>query len=106
MLENFSSLKLNHGLMEMGYVDHLHKNVDFKNSDPGQVDHAQGLSVSMTATMDAAGNLFLGKILYFLFLLYLIWLSFLTLGCMLLTCCQYLPMMCLTKIQNNMIGYD
>lgn len=61
MLENFSSLKLNHGLMEVGYVDHLHKTVDCKKAASELVDHGQTLSVSMTATMDAVRNLVLGK---------------------------------------------
>uniref|UniRef100_A0A2P2NIP4 FAD-dependent oxidoreductase domain-containing protein 1 n=1 Tax=Rhizophora mucronata TaxID=61149 RepID=A0A2P2NIP4_RHIMU len=62
VLENFSFLKLNHGLMEMGYVDH----VNGKNSETsasGPADQAKNLSVSMVATMDTSGGLVLGKIL-------------------------------------------
>lgn len=55
VLENFSSLKLNHGLMEAGYIGHRHLTLD-----PGSVDHGQNLSISMTATMDRMGNLVLG----------------------------------------------
>nr|XP_043620808.1 D-amino acid dehydrogenase isoform X2 [Erigeron canadensis] len=55
VIENFNSLKLNHGLMEVGYVGHQH--FTFKPSD---VD-ADTLSVSMTATMDTSGNLVLGS---------------------------------------------
>ncbi|KAJ6319318.1 hypothetical protein OIU78_014857 [Salix suchowensis] len=61
VLENFSSLKLNHGLMEMGYVDHLHDTVDRKSSHSVKVEEGQTLSVSMTATMDTVGNLVLGS---------------------------------------------
>ncbi|EOX93737.1 FAD-dependent oxidoreductase family protein isoform 2 [Theobroma cacao] len=56
VLENFNSLQLNHGLMEVGYVD-------YENSilTPGLNDQSQTLSVSMTATMDTMGNLILGS---------------------------------------------
>lgn len=58
MLENFDSVRLNHGLMESGYLNH-----QSILSDPtsAAVDE-QKLSVSMTATMDAMGNLLLGKV--------------------------------------------
>lgn len=55
VLENFNALQLNHGLMEVGYVDH--KTISTSQS----LDHEQALSISMTATMDAAGNLVLGS---------------------------------------------
>ncbi|KAJ4830452.1 hypothetical protein Tsubulata_036361 [Turnera subulata] len=61
VLENFSPFSLNHGLMEAGYVDHLPKTVDLKNYASGMADQDQNLSVSMTATMDAVGNLLLGS---------------------------------------------
>ncbi|CAK8541391.1 unnamed protein product [Lathyrus sativus] len=54
-LQNFNSLQLNHGLMEAGYVDHP------SISGLESSDHAQNLSVSMTATIDAAGNLLIGS---------------------------------------------
>ncbi|KAH7576524.1 hypothetical protein JRO89_XS01G0098800 [Xanthoceras sorbifolium] len=60
VLENFDSLKLNHGLMETSYVAHHDLTMN-----PGLVDLEQILSISMTATMDMMGNLVLGKILYF-----------------------------------------
>ncbi|KAE8038086.1 hypothetical protein FH972_010629 [Carpinus fangiana] len=55
VLENFNALQLNHGLMEAGYVNHQ------TISASGPFDHGQALSVSMTATMDAMGNLVLGS---------------------------------------------
>lgn len=59
MLENFDSVRLNHGLMEFGYMMN-HQNL---LSDPtSAVTDDQELSVSMTATMDFMGNLVLGKI--------------------------------------------
>ncbi|CAK7349236.1 unnamed protein product [Dovyalis caffra] len=61
VLENFSCLRLNHGLMEMGYVDHLHDAVDCKSSDSVEAVEGLTLSVSMTATMDTVGNLVLGS---------------------------------------------
>ncbi|XP_021274625.1 uncharacterized protein LOC110409568 isoform X2 [Herrania umbratica] len=56
VLENFNSLQLNHGLMEVGYVD-------YENAilPSGLNDQSQTLSVSMTATMDTMGNLILGS---------------------------------------------
>lgn len=60
VLENFNSLKLNHASMEAGYVGHHDLTLH-----PGQVDHGQILSISMTATTDAIGNLVLGRILHF-----------------------------------------
>lgn len=70
MVENFNSFQLNHGLMEVGYVDHYAALPNILAS--GLLD--QTLSVSMTATMGAMGNIVLGKIyirdlfLFFLFL--------------------------------------
>ncbi|XVE72661.1 hypothetical protein DITRI_Ditri11bG0056300 [Diplodiscus trichospermus] len=56
VLENFNSLRLNHGLMEVGYVDHenaiLTSALDDQNTN---------LSVSMTATTDTMDNLILGS---------------------------------------------
>ncbi|KAF2284599.1 hypothetical protein GH714_027475 [Hevea brasiliensis] len=69
VLENFTSLKLNHGVMEAGYVDHYGAGKRVTNSASGLVDHGENLSVSMTATMDSMGNLVLGKILTSLFIL-------------------------------------
>lgn len=54
-LQNFNSLQLNHGLMEAGYVDHP------SISGLESSDHGRDLSVSMTATIDAAGNLLIGS---------------------------------------------
>lgn len=56
VLENFHSLQLNHGLMEVGYADYQNL-ISTSELD----DHDQKLSVSMTATMDTMGNLILGS---------------------------------------------
>ncbi|KDO58558.1 hypothetical protein CISIN_1g011027mg [Citrus sinensis] len=56
VLENFNSLKLNHASMEAGYVGHHDLTLH-----PGQVNHGQILSISMTATTDVIGNLVLGS---------------------------------------------
>ncbi|KAM5562921.1 hypothetical protein ABKV19_017884 [Rosa sericea] len=59
VLENFNSFQLNHGLMEVGYVDHQ-TTVQLPNIlAPSLLD--QSLSVSMTATMDTVGNIVLGS---------------------------------------------
>lgn len=58
VLENLNSLQLNHGLMEAAYVNHPTIS-GIESSDP-----EQNLSVSMTANIDAAGNLLLGKLLF------------------------------------------
>ena len=55
VIENFNSFKLNHGLMEVGYVGHQDSTFKPKNFD------AETSSISMTATMDTLGNLILGK---------------------------------------------
>ncbi|XP_028550630.1 uncharacterized protein LOC110113026 isoform X1 [Dendrobium catenatum] len=55
VLENFNGIQLNHGLMEVGYMDH-----QFASYQP--VDNKQHFSsVSMTATTDMNGNLVLGS---------------------------------------------
>ncbi|XP_060203019.1 uncharacterized protein LOC132631460 isoform X2 [Lycium barbarum] len=61
VLENFKSFKLNHGIMEAGYANHQSATLKATASDSGPVYNAQDLSVSMTATMDALGNLVLGS---------------------------------------------
>lgn len=57
VLENFNNLKIRHGLMEAGYVDHQ-KSV---KSASEEVDHNGALSISMTVTRDACGNLLVGS---------------------------------------------
>ncbi|XP_050205013.1 uncharacterized protein LOC126655050 [Mercurialis annua] len=61
VLENFGALTLNHGVMEAGYVDHYGAGVKSNNSATPLVDSSRNLSISMTATMDAMGNLVLGS---------------------------------------------
>ncbi|GAB4841520.1 hypothetical protein Ancab_022237 [Ancistrocladus abbreviatus] len=61
VLENFKSLRLNHGLMEAGYVNHQVLSPQHIMSALGDDDHKQSLSISMTATTDAVGNLLLGS---------------------------------------------
>ncbi|KAK6940435.1 FAD dependent oxidoreductase [Dillenia turbinata] len=56
VIENFEALKLNHGLMEVGYIDHK-----VVSSDSGLNRGEQTLSISMTATFDTMGNLLLGS---------------------------------------------
>lgn len=64
MLENFNSLQLNHGLMEVGYVDHQTAAPLPSILTSEVFDHGQSLSVSMTATMDTMGNLVLGNFMF------------------------------------------
>lgn len=59
VLENFNSLKLNHGIMEAGYLAH-------KDAALGSVLDPVQTSISMTATMDTSGNLVLGSSRQFL----------------------------------------
>lgn len=57
VLENFNFLRLNHGLMEAGYASHQ----NYVISEQRRVDCEEALSISMTATIDACGNLLLGS---------------------------------------------
>ncbi|KAF8402287.1 hypothetical protein HHK36_013239 [Tetracentron sinense] len=59
VVENINSIQLNHGLMEVGYVDH--EIGTHPTSSLGMDDHEQTLSISMTATLDTVGNLVLGS---------------------------------------------
>ncbi|KAK3003308.1 hypothetical protein RJ639_018330 [Escallonia herrerae] len=61
VLENLNTFQLNHGLMEVGYVNHQAAKLQSTFSDSGPVNHAETSSVSMTATTDASGNLVLGS---------------------------------------------
>ncbi|GMI70874.1 hypothetical protein like AT5G48440 [Hibiscus trionum] len=56
VIENYNPLQLNHGSMEVGYVDY--QNAVFSS---GLSNQSQTLSVSMTATIDTMGNLVLGS---------------------------------------------
>ncbi|CAK9171252.1 unnamed protein product [Ilex paraguariensis] len=72
VIENFKCFKLNHGLMEVGYIDHEAATLQPSASDSGPIYHAQTPSISMAATMDTSGNLVLGilsvhKIVFFFF---------------------------------------
>ncbi|PIN06232.1 hypothetical protein CDL12_21220 [Handroanthus impetiginosus] len=53
VLENFKPFNLNHGLMEVGYVNH--------STDSGTEYDDNTTSISMTATMDMSGRLVLGS---------------------------------------------
>ncbi|GKA82112.1 FAD dependent oxidoreductase [Tanacetum coccineum] len=53
VIENFNSFRLNHDLMEAGYVGHQDSTFKPKNFD------AKTSSISMTATMDTLGNFIL-----------------------------------------------
>ncbi|KAM3276701.1 hypothetical protein ACQJBY_044850 [Aegilops geniculata] len=58
VLENFDMLKLNHGIMELGYVDHQGDN---SHSIPSNKDEHDAASISMTATLNTKGHLVLGS---------------------------------------------
>ncbi|CAN6544989.1 unnamed protein product [Malus baccata var. baccata] len=62
VLENLNSFHLNHGLMEVGDVDHQTANLlpSISTSELLNQDE-QTLSVSMTAIMDAMENIILGS---------------------------------------------
>ncbi|KZV14443.1 pyruvate dehydrogenase phosphatase regulatory subunit, mitochondrial-like, partial [Dorcoceras hygrometricum] len=59
VLENFKSLNLNHGLMEVGYSNHESATIRLPDSEIGF--DANTSSISMTATMDMSGRLVLGS---------------------------------------------
>ncbi|OVA11064.1 FAD dependent oxidoreductase [Macleaya cordata] len=61
VIENFKEMQLNHGLMEVGYVDHQTAAPHCTSSVSSVMDQGQTLSISMTATTDAMGNLVLGS---------------------------------------------
>lgn len=63
MIENFEGMQLNHGLMEVGYVNHEMLVSHSTSSAASLMDHSKTLSISMTATTDATGNLVLGTLL-------------------------------------------
>lgn len=62
VIENFKSFKLNHALMEVGYVNHQSATLQSAASNQASVYDAQATSISMTATMDTSGrSLILGS---------------------------------------------
>ncbi|KAK9087917.1 hypothetical protein Syun_030311 [Stephania yunnanensis] len=61
VVENFNSFRVNHGMMEVGYVGHQIAASHPSSSSSDLVDNEQNLSISMTATTDAMGNLVLGS---------------------------------------------
>ncbi|KAL2486178.1 FAD-dependent oxidoreductase family protein [Abeliophyllum distichum] len=61
VIENFKSINLNHGLMELGYVNHKSATLSSTSSDSGSGYNAHTSSISMTATMDMSGRLVLGS---------------------------------------------
>ena len=58
VVQNFNFLQMNHGLMEADYLNHP------TISGSESPDHQKNLSVSMVASIDAAGNLLLGKLFF------------------------------------------
>jgi hypothetical protein len=63
VLEKFDKIKLNHALMEVGYVDHqITKSNSTHIASESSEDELGALSVSMTATLDTKGNLVLGNL--------------------------------------------
>ena len=62
VLENFDMLKLNHGIMELGYVDHQGDNShSIHLSSTSNKDEHDAASISMTATLNTKGHLVLGS---------------------------------------------
>ncbi|CAI9107282.1 OLC1v1006601C1 [Oldenlandia corymbosa var. corymbosa] len=61
LIENFDSFKLNHALMEAGYVNHQSAALQAAVSGAETPYDAETTSVSMTATMDSSGRLVLGS---------------------------------------------
>uniref|UniRef100_A0A0D9XFK7 FAD-dependent oxidoreductase domain-containing protein 1 n=1 Tax=Leersia perrieri TaxID=77586 RepID=A0A0D9XFK7_9ORYZ len=62
VLEKFNKLKLNHGVMELGYVGHqVAKSNNTPLSSESSEDEHGALSISMTATLNTKGNLILGS---------------------------------------------
>ncbi|XP_077227508.1 FAD-dependent oxidoreductase family protein isoform X2 [Tasmannia lanceolata] len=62
VLENFSQFRLNHGLMELGYVNHEISAPVPSSSASGAIEHENSASsISMTAMTDVMGNLVLGS---------------------------------------------
>ncbi|XP_048127022.1 uncharacterized oxidoreductase in pyp 5'region isoform X2 [Rhodamnia argentea] len=61
VLENFNPVRLNHGLMEVGYVSHQQIMQHSSVSAAGLSNDEEMLSISMTATTDTMGNLVLGS---------------------------------------------
>jgi hypothetical protein len=58
VLENFRNIRLNHGLMEVGYIGHQNTaTADLEASESDQ----ELASISFTATLDVRDNLVLGK---------------------------------------------
>ncbi|KAI6694392.1 hypothetical protein NL676_022102 [Syzygium grande] len=61
VLEDFDLIRLNHGLMEVGYISHQQMMQHSSVSAAGLSNDEEMLSISMTATTDAMGNLILGS---------------------------------------------
>ncbi|XP_010907673.2 uncharacterized protein [Elaeis guineensis] len=62
VLEKFNKIHLNHGLMEVGYIDHQAATLPYTSLASEADEDAQKLSsISMTATMDSRENLVLGS---------------------------------------------
>ncbi|XP_066397539.1 uncharacterized protein [Miscanthus floridulus] len=62
VLEKFDKVKLNHALMEVGYVGHqIAKPNSTHMASESSEDELGALSISMTATIDTKGNLVLGS---------------------------------------------
>lgn len=61
VLENFKPFNLNHGLMEVGYVNH-ESAILSATTDSGTAYDANPAYISMTATTDMLGRIVLGKL--------------------------------------------
>lgn len=63
VVEKFDKVKLNHGLMEVGYADYQIAQSNSSNMvSESSEDENGALSISMTATLDTKGNLVLGNL--------------------------------------------
>ncbi|KAG1363703.1 putative glycine oxidase [Cocos nucifera] len=62
VLEKFKKIQLNHGLMEVGYIDHQAATLPYTSlASEADEDKQKLSSISMTATMDSRENLVLGS---------------------------------------------
>jgi hypothetical protein len=63
VLEKYDRLKLNHGIMELGYVDHQGDNSNsLPLSTKSNEEEHDASSISMTATLNTKGHLVLGNL--------------------------------------------
>lgn len=61
VLENFNKIHLNHGVMEVGYMDHQATTLSNRSTLEAVENYQSLSSISMTATLDVKGNLLVGS---------------------------------------------